>query len=116
MKRGTFKIINKSDIDVYNPTNTISLLPDIKREDIISVSVNGTVEDKWIYLLNDIFMLEPDLGYNIESNDVITIKTDINLTNIFESYKRQQKLYNILEEDMDEDINEWIRVYRLNNK
>ncbi len=57
MKRGTFKIINKSDIDIYNPTNTISLLPDIKREDIISVSVNGTVEDKWIYLLNDIFML-----------------------------------------------------------
>jgi len=116
MKRGTFKIINKSDIEVWNPTNTISLLPDIKRENIVSVSVNGIVENKWIYVLNAIFMLEPDLRYNIESSDIITIKTDMNIINIFESYKRQQKLYDILEENTDEDINEWVRIYNLNNK
>lgn len=67
-----------SIIQITTTYSTIQLTPNIRRDNIISVTINGIVVYDWSYNLNNQLVIDHVLlGYQIDSDDIITIETNI---------------------------------------
>jgi len=75
---GTFNLIggNTNIIETTGTTASISLPLSIRRDNIISVTINGVLVYRWSYVSNDLIIDESSIGYAIEPTDLIRIETN----------------------------------------
>lgn len=65
-------------IETTGTSNIIPLTSNIRRDNIISVTINGVLIYRWSYnSFNELVIDELSLGYQVESTDLIRIETNI---------------------------------------
>jgi hypothetical protein len=77
---GSFNLIGglTNIIETTSGSNIIQLTQNIRRDNIISVTVNGLLIYRWEYnSLNQLIIDESELGYEIQTTDTIRIETNI---------------------------------------
>lgn len=76
---GTFNLIGGSTniIEATGMSSSITLPSIIRRDNIISVTINGVLVYRWSYVGNNLIIDESSIGYLVEPTDLIRIETNV---------------------------------------
>jgi hypothetical protein len=83
---GTFNFVGglTNIIETTGTSNVITLPSNIRRDNIISVSINGILIYRWTYnSFNELIIDEAAIGYQVEPTDLIRIETNTGLGGSF---------------------------------
>lgn len=76
---GSFNLIGglTNIIEATGMSSSITLPSNIRRDNIISVSINGVMLYRWSYSGNNLLIDESAIGYQVEPTDLIRIETNL---------------------------------------